>query len=122
MTKILVVDDQPEVLAVICDALELGGYEVVACERGSAALGHIGMEPIDLLITDIFMPDIDGLETIRRAWERRPEIPIIAISGARFEQIDYLEIADRFGAAATLRKPFRIAELLELMSRLLATA
>ena len=74
----------------------------------------------DLLITDIFMPEMEGLETIREARARQPDLPIIAMSGFAFEERDYLGIAEKFGAMATLRKPFRPAELIDLVDRLLA--
>jgi len=72
-----------------------------------------------LLVTDIFMPEMEGLETIRLARDLQSKMPIIAMSGVNFEGGDYLEIAEKFGALATLKKPFRPAELLDLVSRLL---
>ena len=79
-------------------------------------------EPADLLITDIFMPDVEGLETIREIRRLRPDMPIIAISGVDFEGGDYLGVARKFGAVATLKKPFLPADLLELVSRVLSPA
>jgi CheY-like chemotaxis protein len=66
------------------------------------------------------MPEMEGLETIREARARQPEMPIIAMSGFSFDERDYLGIAEKFGAVASLRKPFRPAELIELVNRLLA--
>ena len=73
----------------------------------------------DLLITDIFMPEMEGLETIRQARALQPGLPIIAMSGFSFEERDYLGVAEKFGALASLRKPFRPTELLDLVNRLL---
>jgi CheY-like chemotaxis protein len=66
------------------------------------------------------MPEMEGLETIREARARQPALPIIAMSGFTFDAEDYLDIAEKFGAIATLRKPFRPAELIDLVDQLLA--
>jgi CheY-like chemotaxis protein len=121
MAKILVIDDEPGILRLAGLALEAAGHAVVAYADGRGAIEHIEREPPDLLITDIFMPAMEGLETIRQARDLRPEMPIIAITGVVFEDGgDYLEVAEKFGAVATLRKPFLPTELVELVSRLLA--
>ena len=120
MAKIVVIDDEPGVLRVACLALEAAGHDVTAYPDGRGGIEHIRREPPDLLVTDIFMPEMEGLETIRQARELHAEMPIIAMSGVHFEGGNYLQIAEKFGALATLRKPFRPAELLELVSRLLA--
>ena len=119
MKKILVIDDEPGVLRVACLALEAAGYTVVAYPDGRGGIAHIKTEPPDLLVTDIFMPEMEGLETIRLARDLRAELPIIAMSGVHFEGGAYLEIAEKFGALATLKKPFRPADLLDLVTRLL---
>lgn len=120
MAKILVIDDEPEVRHVICRTLEAAGHAAAGYPDGRGGIEHLKKEAPDLLITDIFMPEMDGLETIRIARDLQPEMPIIAISGVSFEGGDYLRIAARFGAVATLKKPYRPAELLALVSRLLA--
>jgi CheY-like chemotaxis protein len=66
------------------------------------------------------MPEMKGLETIRQVRARHPAMPIIAMSGLSFAARDYLEMAEKFGAVASLKKPFRPAELLALVARLLA--
>jgi two-component system nitrogen regulation response regulator NtrX len=66
MAKILVIDDEPGIRDIICRVLEAAGHEVVAYENGQGAIDHINTAPADLLITDIFMPEVEGLETIRR--------------------------------------------------------
>ena len=91
-----------------------------AFENDRGAVEHLRSADPDLLITDIFMPEMEGIETIQRVRALKPHLPIIAISGFMFGSADYLEIAEKFGAIATLKKPFRPAELLELVSRLLA--
>ena len=119
MAKIVVIDDEPGVLRIACLALEAAGHAVVAYPDGRGGIEYIKREPADLLITDIFMPEMEGLETIRLARDLRSELPIIAMSGVYFEGGDYLEIAEKFGAVATLKKPFRPADLLDLVTRLL---
>lgn len=121
MAKILVIDDDPAVRRATRRVLEAAGHAVAAYENGRGAVRDIAKESPDLLITDIFMPEMEGLETIREARLRQPGLPIIAMSGITFEDRDYLGIAERFGAVATLKKPFRPAELLGLVNRLLAT-
>src|SRR5215471_8987285 len=104
MAKILVVDDDPGMRRATCRILQDAGHEVTACEDGRTAIERIAKAPPELLITDIFMPEVEGLETIRNARALRPGMPIIAMSGFSSEQGDYLEIAAKFGADATLKK------------------
>jgi DNA-binding NtrC family response regulator len=122
MSKVLVIDDEPGIRAIMCNALESAGHEVVVFAEGGGAIEHVRAESADLLITDIFMPDVEGLETIQEIRRLRPEMPIIAISGMDFEGADYLGVARKFGAAATLRKPFLPGDLLDLVSRVLSPA
>jgi CheY-like chemotaxis protein len=119
MAKIIMIDDDHAMLRMTRRVLESGGHAVDAYENGRAAIDHLEREAPDLLITDIFMPDVEGLETIRRARTLWPDLPIIAMSGASFEAGDYLEIAEQLGAFASLKKPFAPAELLDLVARLI---
>src|SRR5688572_22193063 len=119
MAKIVLIEDDPAVLRMTRRALAAGGHTVVAFENGRGAIDHLRRENPDLLITDIFMPEMEGIETIQQVRVLKPGLPIIAVSGSMFGSGDYLEIAAKFGAVATLKKPFRPAELLELVSRLL---
>lgn len=121
MAKIVLIDDEPAMRRATLRALQAGGHMVDAYENGLAAIEHLAREAPDLLITDIFMPEMEGLETIRRVRALRPELPIVAMSGFALGDGNYLQIAEKFGAVASLKKPFRPAELLDLVSRLLAT-
>ena len=120
MAKILVIDDDPAMRRVTSRALEAAGHVVSVHANGIGAVRDIEQDPPDLLITDIFMPEMEGLETIREARARQPALPIIAMSGFTLDERDYLGIAEKFGAISSLRKPFRPAELIDLVNRLLA--
>ena len=119
MAKIIVIDDDRRFLRAIRRTLEASGHTVIAYEDARSAIAHIAREVPDLLITDIFMPEMEGLETIRRARTVSSTLPIIAISGGSIIGADYLQMARLFGASATLAKPFRPAELIGLIARLL---
>ena len=119
MAKILVIDDEPGIRDIIGRVLEDSGHEVRSYENGRGAIEQVKSWAADLLITDIFMPEVEGLETIRRIRQIRPDLPIIAISGVDMAGSDYLGIAKKFGAVATLKKPFWPANLVDLVSRLL---
>jgi DNA-binding NtrC family response regulator len=120
MANIVVIDDEPAMLRITCRTLQAAGHAVVAFANGRGGIEHFKKEAPDLLITDIFMPEMEGLETIKSARDLRPAMPIIAMSGMSFGGGDYLHVAERFGAIATLKKPFRRSELLALVARVLA--
>lgn len=116
---ILVVDDRPDVLGFVCAELESAGYAVQAAENGRQALEKQGEQPADVMLVDIFMPEMDGLETIDRVRAQFPRTRIVAMSsGARGLQ-DYLKVARDIGADATLQKPFARDELLEVLRTVL---
>jgi CheY-like chemotaxis protein len=120
MARIVVIDDEAGMRRVTARALESVGHHVDVYADGRTGVDYIAKEPPDLLITDIFMPEMEGLELIRRVRALQTDMPIIAISGISIEGSDYLHIAEKFGAIASLRKPFRAAELIDLVARLLA--
>lgn len=103
--------------------LTSAGMEVVEAADGIAGLALFLDSPPDLLITDISMPGIDGIDTIRQVRAINPDIPIIAMSGGgRGKYHDTLGTARDSGAIETLKKPFRRAQLLAAVSRALAGA
>lgn len=122
MARIIVIDDEPGMRRTTRRALQRAGHAVAVFANGAAAVAHLEQEPADLLITDIFMPEMEGLETIGKVRALNPKMPIIAMSGVSFEGGDYLRIAEKFGAVASLRKPFRLEELVDVVERLLAEA
>jgi CheY-like chemotaxis protein len=123
MATILVIDDDAPVRAALCRILERAGYTVVAAADGGAGLQLHRERPADLIITDIFMPGQDGIETIRQLRREAPAVPILAISGGdETGALDLREGAALLGASRTLWKPFALAELLAAVGDLLENA
>ena len=110
MAKILVIDDEPSVLASIEQALKTAGHKVSSAGGGSEAIRRFQEDPADLLITDIFMPEKDGFEIIAHFRKQFPNVPIIVISGN--PRGNSLDVATKLGAAAAISKPFSLEELL----------
>ena len=119
MTRILIAEDDHDLRATLRAALESEGYEVEAVPDGEKAIHAHEARPADLLITDLFMPDRDGLETVEYFRAHNPEMPIVAISGwTSLQQTDHLGVAEIAGANAVFRKPFRMGELIEQLKSL----
>jgi CheY-like chemotaxis protein len=121
--RVLVVDDNSELRELIGDALVHEGYEVTLASDGSKGVEALRSGTTDLAITDIFMPEKDGIEVIGLLKKEFPDTPILAISGAVRHSsragVDYLSIARKFGADRVLRKPFQIDELLDAVREVL---
>ena len=123
MARVLVVDDDAEIRQLLQLALTQAGYEVAEAADGVEACRVQREEPADLVITDIVMPEKEGLETIQDLRRDTPHVKIIAISGGGCSTADnYLSMATAFGADASLEKPFRIAELLAELQRLIGSS
>jgi CheY-like chemotaxis protein len=110
---VLVVDDDPGVRDVIRSMLESAGYTVLMAENGKEAIRLLKTERADLILTDLVMPEQEGIETIKTLRREYPEIKVIAMSGAFGG--DYLRIASYLGAHATLAKPIQMEKLLALV-------
>ena len=126
MANILVIDDDPAILMTVELLLRKQGHEVVTTTDSYDALGQLEQKPFDLVIVDIFMPEMDGLETINQINLRRPGLPIVVMSGYQFEvsiaqRPDFLHMATELGAYVSLKKPFRPADLLEAVGKCLAS-
>lgn len=122
MAQILLVDDDLQLLRAARTALERAGHEVVSAVNGEAAVRRFRQSPPDLLITDIVMPEKEGLETILELRRESPNLKILAISAyVRSEYADYLQFARQVGANGTLAKPFDRDDLLAAVNELLET-
>jgi CheY-like chemotaxis protein len=107
MRRVLVIDDHLEIRELLRDTLEGAGYEVAVAANGREGLEIHRREPADLVITDIFMPEQEGLETIEALRRQSPCPKIIAMSGGgRLGTLEYLPAAEQFGADRAIGKPF----------------
>lgn len=120
MPLILVIDDQEMIRFTLRTAFERSGFEVIEAPNGAKALDQLRRRAADLVVTDILMPEMEGIETIRHLKREFPEIKIVAISGGgRMDKIELLAQAGDFGADAALPKPFHPRKLIELVQELL---
>jgi CheY-like chemotaxis protein len=116
MARILIVDDDEAVLAAISILLKAEGHSIATARDGFEGTKRLRADPSDLVLTDIVMPNCEGLETIVALRRDFPEIGIIAMSGAGIGSDIYLAAGARLGAHCTLSKPFTSAELINSIS------
>ena len=125
LDQILIVDDFADVRESLAEVLEENGQHVITAENGKAAIDVIKQQSINLVISDILMPDVDGIELVRHAKEKYPDLKIILISGGgriTLEQsdYDYLKTTSKItGVTSILNKPIKPAELLQTITELL---
>lgn len=120
MARILLIDDDAEVRGVLKAILESAGHETLEAENGKIGVQRAVEHHPDLVLTDILMPEKDGLEAIEEIRRRHPALRVIAMSGGgRYPGFEFLEVAKWLGADALLTKPVRAAQLLEAVSRVL---
>jgi CheY-like chemotaxis protein len=121
MPRILLVDDDESFRPMLQATLERFGHEVTAAKNGNEAIARYRERPADLVITDLVMPDKEGVETIRELRRETPPARIIAMSGGgRNNPSVYLTLASQLGAARLLAKPFSHAELLDAIEAALS--
>ena len=123
MTRILVVEDVLEVRVSITASLEEAGFVVDEAPDGAVALAILERQPCDLIITDLWMPNMDGIDLLKRLRAINPKLPVIAISGGapRRAPIDYsVALANTWGADRVLHKPFDNDDLVDEVKKLLA--
>lgn len=121
MTLVLVIDDDHQQTRFVSKALEIAGFDTMAARDGAEGMMMLREFRPQLVITDLIMPVMEGIETIVEIRRTSPAMKIIAMSGGmRRGGMDFLEAATKLGADATLRKPFRIAELLDVVDDVLA--
>jgi DNA-binding response OmpR family regulator len=110
--RILVIDDNMDLARVLAQALQQAGHTVWMTEDAKEGMRLLQQHPIDILITDLVMPEQDGIETIQSARKLRPNVRIIAISGdAPRHAAIYLQMAEKLGADRSLLKPFHLGAL-----------
>ena len=111
-------DDEADTRILIEEILESAGHEVVLAADGLEGMRQYHSTPVDLALIDLFMPNREGLETIKELKQQFPDFPIIAMSGNSLA-LPLLSVAQRLGATEVLQKPFLPGELLEAIKRVL---
>ena len=127
MAKILIVDDDPAVQTTVRLLLERAGHQVVTACDGRRGLDQLQGGDFDLLFLDIFMPGMDGFETMRLVRQQHPSVQIIVISGHSIPSDsnpspDFLTMATKLGAVRSLQKPFKPDALLQTVAACLEAA
>lgn len=119
MSKILIIDNDPLVCETLKFAAESAGHTVVLARNGHEGLQAFAASPPDLVVTDILMPEKEGMETIVDLRRSNPDVPILAISGAApTGNISFLKIAQKLGANRTLSKPFAMEDFVAAIAAL----
>ena len=108
ISRILVVEDEPTLSVVLCEFLRIMNFEVTCAENGVEALDRMCLTKFDLIITDVMMPKMGGLELIKNIRKVKPFLPIIAVTGSDYDTA--LELQDSFTKA--VRKPYAFDTLL----------
>jgi CheY-like chemotaxis protein len=120
MARILLIDDDAELRLMLREMLEQAGYDVVEASNGREGVACYEATSIDLVITDILMPEQEGLETITLLQHINPQVKIIAVSGGGLTgRMDFLYVAAMLGVQRTLRKPISRQTLLEAVRDLI---
>lgn len=122
MARILVIDDDLYVCFTIKTILERRGHNVVIAECGHRGIAFTELYSFDVVIVDIFMPGLNGLETIKLIRRSEPDVKIVAISGYRFREgrssaPDFFRMSIELGASCYLRKPFTATEVVETVEK-----
>ena len=120
MARVLVVDDEELVRDTVVQALEGDGHEVVTANDGQEAVALFQACRADIVITDILMPNKEGIQTIGELRQLDPGVKIIAMSGGgRVKNASFLDVAKQLGAHETLKKPFQMTQLQQLVAKVL---
>jgi DNA-binding response OmpR family regulator len=120
MRSVLLIDDDLELLRQMATAFVEAGYQVQAAPDGQVGLARFLSAPTDLVVTDIVMPNREGIETIVALKRASRAVKVLAISGGyRVAPADFLNLARHVGADGALAKPFRLAELIALAAQVL---
>jgi DNA-binding response OmpR family regulator len=120
MGYILIIDDEQPVTAVLRQILGRAGYQTLVATDGKMGMDLYAAHPVDLVITDIMMPERDGVEVIMQLRTRPAGVKILAMSGGgRYGLMDFLDVAEKLGADAIIRKPFTTQQILDQVRSLL---
>lgn len=120
MAVILLLDDDEMLRGLLAEILQEEGHTVIQSENGFAAFNIANMGPVDLMITDLYMPRVDGLEAILNARKDCPDVPIIAMSaGGTYVKTDFLTETKKFGVREVLHKPFHPKAFREAVRKVL---
>lgn len=123
MKKVLIIDDDILARATMALILECAGFDVVTAEDGKKGLSRMRKDEPDVIITDVVMPEKEGIETIREILAARPQAKIIAVSGGgRRNNMEFLRLAKVLGASEVLAKPFAPEDLIGCVSRCIEAA
>jgi len=117
--SILVIDDEADICSSLQERLVMDGYEVKTASDGRKGLRLYHDHAIDLVITDVLMPELDGLEVVRTIRGLGALLPIVVMSGGGIRDLDFLVEAREFGATRTISKPFGLEELVDMVHDLL---
>lgn len=121
MALVLIVDDDPQMLRLLTDVVELDNHDVLLAQDGALAMDFFNHQQPELMITDILMPNKEGLELISEVREKYPDIKIIAYSGGGSSDPEsYLEFATGMGADRVFSKPMPLGELRQEIQNLLS--
>ena len=122
MASVLVIEDERNLRNIVCSILRQAGHDVVEVEDGCEVTEEILNQDLDLVITDILMPEKEGIQTIIELHRNNPQLKIIGMSGGGMDGPEhYLDMAKEFGADDTLQKPFSKEKLLKTVDAVLAT-
>lgn len=118
---ILIIDDDAALNRTLSLMLSRAGYDVSTAAGGRKGLERLAAGGIDLVLTDIIMPELDGIEAIRRIRDEHPELRVIAMSGGgQIDKADFLHMAEALGADGVMEKPVRQEQLLKLVGTVMA--
>ena len=121
MTKVLLAEANEAVQFALALALKKAGFNVSEAKNGNDVIDNDGLDDVDVVVTDILMPEKDGIALLMELRERAPDLPVMAISGGgRISSLNYLETASTMGAVAVFNKPFNEKLLTEKIESLVA--
>jgi len=121
MARILIIDDDDTLRGIIAKSLTHAGHTISQANNGRKGVAQFRANPTDLVITDLVMPEQEGMETIKILHRDFPTTPVIAMSGGLDGSPLYLDLTRRLGARITLTKPFTLQQLKQAIDEILAS-